>query len=348
MIDNTYVTRLGQLLDRCGHNSHTHLYYLGDKQWFWDAAHQAVLAYRTVGKWHVVLGDPVGDPEAVEPLIEQFVASCRKQRRIPVFYQTSSSFLPLYRRLGLCCTKIGEEALVDLPSFSLQGKSWLKLRGRLNKFQREGYSFQVLYPPYSESILKSLHEISKEWLNDRKEKSFSVGSFGFHYISRFPVAVLTDRHGEHVAFASIAGDLSPEPETTDASTEPLPLRRITVDLMRYKNTSPLGTMDVLFASLFLWAKQQSYDICSLGMAPLANVEDSFVARLIYKYGNKLYNFKGLYGYKNKFEPIWKDVYLVYPPATVLVSVALIMLIIHSPRDDQMTADPLFSQLQKNG
>ncbi|GJM70993.1 hypothetical protein HMSSN036_32090 [Paenibacillus macerans] len=34
MIDATQERRLQRLLQSCGHNSHTHLYYLGDKNGF--------------------------------------------------------------------------------------------------------------------------------------------------------------------------------------------------------------------------------------------------------------------------------------------------------------------------
>ncbi|WP_419875829.1 phosphatidylglycerol lysyltransferase domain-containing protein [Candidatus Pristimantibacillus sp. PTI5] len=328
MIDNLSEKRLKNLLKSCGHQSHSHLYFLGDKEWLWDSNYEALLVYRSVGNRRIVLGDPLGKPDAVKRLITHFIAGCDKDKRIPVFYQAKSSYLPLYEELGLQSAKIGEEALVDLASFNLKGKQWLKLRNRMNKFQRNGFTFEVLQPPYSSSQLNRFEAISEEWLANRREKGFSVGSFSKAYISQYPVAVLISPEGNYEAFASVAGGQYPTAKTKEESYT----RRITVDLMRYTDACPHGTMDVLFVSLFLWAKEQSYDLCSLGMAPLAHVDRFRLAKLLYRYGNKMYNFKGLYEYKNKFAPQWEDVYFVYPPGTLPINVMLLSYIIHRPKN----------------
>ena len=346
MIDITQEKRLHHLLKSCGHTSHTHLYYLGDKEWFWDTEHEALIVYRSVGKRRIVLGDPIGkSPESTKRVVEQFIADCHEHKRIPVFYQAKAAFLPLYEKLGLQFVKIGEEAQVDLSSFHLNGKHWLKLRNRINKFLRNGYSFQVMLPPYSDPFLNRLQAISDEWLSDRKEKSFSVGSFSPDYVSRFPVAVLVGPDGNYEAFVSIAGDHYP----LQAAQEEAPVcRKLTVDLMRYTKACPHGTMDVLFISLFKWAQENKYDFCSLGMAPLANAGDLLIVKLLYKYGNKLYNFKGLYDYKNKFAPKWEDVYLVYQPATISITAMLLAFIIHRPCTKQLSQDKSTSKLFMNG
>jgi phosphatidylglycerol lysyltransferase len=340
MLDTASEKRLNHLLESCGHTSHTHLYYLGDKEWFWDSEHEALIVYRSAGKRRIVLGDPIGKPCSIRRVIEQFIANCHENKCMPVFYQTKSSYLPLYKQLGLHCAKIGEEAQVDLSSFHLNGKHWLKLRNRINKFKRNGFSVEVLFPPYSDSFLNRLQAISDEWLSNRKEKSFSVGSFATEYVSRFPVAVLVGPDENYEAFVSIAGDHRP---LNTAQEEDPVRRRITVDLMRYSKACPHGTMDVLFLSLFMWAKEHYYDTCSLGMAPLANAGDFLVGKLLYKYGSKLYNFKGLYEYKNKFAPKWEDVYLVYQPAGMPVTLALLGLIIHTTCAKKLSQDKIPSK-----
>lgn len=316
--------KLEGLLKDCGYNTHTHLYYLGDKEWFWDSAKKALIVYRTFGKRRIVLGDPIGNPESVRLLLKEFVSDCKRNRLVPVFYQTNASLLPLYREFGLVCVKIGEEAKVNLSEFHLNGKQWLKLRNRLNKFKRSGYSLKVVSPPYTEDFLHRLGEVSEEWLDGRKEKSFSVGSFSPEYVNRFPVAVLFGPDDTVQAFLSVAG-YSP-PMGGDAGQFK---GQLTVDLMRYTKSCPQGSMDFMFLSLFEWAKQERYLFCSLGMAPLANVS-ALLIRLLYKHGSKLYNFKGLYEYKNKFAPAWEDIFLVCQPSSVPITAGLLALMINSP------------------
>ena len=59
-------------------------------------------------------------------------------------------------------------------------------------------------------------------------------------------------------------------------------------------------MDYLFTELMLWARSQGYVWFSLGMAPLAGLEEHRLApawhklgRLVYRYGENFYNFEGL-------------------------------------------------------
>jgi phosphatidylglycerol lysyltransferase len=333
VIDAASEKRLQQLLARCGHSSHTHLFYLGDKQLFWDSRGEAVIFYRLVGKKRMVLGDPLGTHTAAQRVIRQFIADCLLHKHAPVFYQIKSPHMELYRSFGLQPVKIGEEALVELPEFHTNGKQWLKLRNRMSKVQRSGYTFEVLHPPYSETLLNRLQSISDEWLSNRKEKSFSVGSFSRDYISRFPVAVLISPGGSCEAFVSFGGSVPlPVSHGQEAAS-----RQITIDLMRYTGVCPHGAMEVLFVSLFLWAKERGYRQCSLGIAPLANVDHVYLIKLIYKYGNRMYNFKGLYEYKNKFAPHWDNVYIACPPASLPLNLALLALIIHRPSAYQLEA-----------
>ena len=70
-MDRISEQRLRRLLDSVGHNSHSHLYESGDKQWFWETAHEALIVYRTAGKRRIVLGDPIG--------INMIMAACVMQ-----------------------------------------------------------------------------------------------------------------------------------------------------------------------------------------------------------------------------------------------------------------------------
>ena len=101
-------------------------------------------------------------------------------------------------------------------------------------------------------------------------------------------------------------------------------RELSVDLMRHDSHAPPGTMDFLFVSLIEYAREQGYREFNLGMAPLSGVgttrfarADERIARLAYEYGNRLYNYKGLRSFKEKFHPEWRGTYLAYPAFTPL-------------------------------
>ena len=133
---------------------------------------------------------------------------------------------------------------------------------------------------------------------------FSLGSFDERYVKRFPAAVI-EQAGRIVAFATLwpgAGR-----------------HELSVDLMRYRDTAPKYAMELLFARLLLWGKEQGYAWFNLGMAPLSGLEPSPVAslwsrlgRLVYRRGEPFYNFQGLRAFKEKFSPTWTPRYLAYP------------------------------------
>ena len=92
---------------------------------------------------------------------------------------------------------------------------------------------------------------------------------------------------------------------------------LSIDLMRYANDAPKGVMDYLFVQIMLWGKAQGYAWFSLGMAPLAGLEDRRFAPAWHKLGRRLlgenfYNFEGMRHYKDKFAPTGRPRYLASP------------------------------------
>jgi phosphatidylglycerol lysyltransferase len=324
----TDIREAWEFIKKYGGNHTSHLHLLNDKQFYWAIDGQILITYQKIGRTYVVLGDPIGDIAYISEAIKEFEKITSKNI---VFYQVSSDFLENDAINEYQAIKLGEEAKLSLTNFSLEGKFGAKLRTRKNKFERNGYTFKVLFPDFSDELLTDIQEISNSWLGTRKEKSFSVGFFCKSYINRFPIAVLYNPDGRMIAFATLASNYRERNRT------------ITIDLMRYEKESPHGTMDMLFLSIFNWCKEQGYDWCSMGMAPLANLYEAksankaeLIGQYIFHKGNQFYNFKGLYEYKNKFRPIWESRYLVYRRnALLLVLVNLIRLIHQKPSPKQL-------------
>ena len=88
-------------------------------------------------------------------------------------------------------------------------------------------------------------------------------------------------------------------------------------------------MDFLFVNVIEYGRSQGYRYFNLGMAPLSGVGASRyshthekLAGLAYEYGNRLYNYKGLRSFKEKFHPEWRSTYLVYPYSTTVGTLLL--------------------------
>lgn len=66
--------------------------------------------------------------------------------------------------------KMGEEAYVDLNSFTTSGKKMKGTRAVLNRIEREGFTFDVLQPPFSTEQMSTFKiSLIIGWVHERKK-----------------------------------------------------------------------------------------------------------------------------------------------------------------------------------
>ncbi len=291
-----------------------HLALLGDKRFLLSDSGNSFVMYGVSGRSWVAMGDPVGPQAEQDDLAWRFHTLADRHGGWTVFYEVGPDTLPLYLELGLTPLKIGEEAVVDLTGFSLEGSARKGLRHTLNKLEREGCEFEVVGSSAVPGLVPELRQVSDLWLTGKatREKGFSLGRFDEAYLNQAPVAVIR-RAGRVEAFANIwpgaaGGELS-------------------VDLMRHRPDAPGGVMDFLFISLMRWGCESGWSSFSLGMAPFAGLEGgplatswSRVGSALYRWGEHFYSFEGLRRYKDKFDPRWEPRYLVCPGGRALPGV----------------------------
>jgi phosphatidylglycerol lysyltransferase len=283
---------------------HGHLALLGDKQLLFSPDRKTFLMYGVENTSWVVLGDPVGDPAAVPDLIWSFREMVNRHGGHPAFYQVGENYFPEYIDAGFSFYKLGEEAIVPLTNFTLEGSANKEMRSAYRKLDKLGYSLDMLPRSEVPAALPELKAISDAWMQTKNvgEKAFSIGCFDETYLENFDIAIVRDADQRMVAFSNLfLGDGHSE---------------LSMDLIRYQPDSPNGIMDYLFTCVFIWGHQQGYERFNIGMAPLSGLDDHPLSPLwhqlggwIYRHGEHFYNFKGLRAYKNKFNPEWRPKYL---------------------------------------
>ena len=310
------IVKVNKFLEKYSGNYLTHLIFLGDKNLFWYKDDKVLIPFSNIRDKLVVLGDPLGEREYFKEAINEFMKYGDKYGYNAVFYQVKEENLSLYHDNGYHFFKLGEEALIDLETFDLKGSSKKPLRNAKNRFEKEGYRFEIINPPLSEDLLNKLKIVSDSWLGDRKEMGFSIGWFDREYINRSSIAVIKDDNGDVLAFATLM------PSYDDDKT-------LSVDLMRFDPNSTYGMMDAIFLNLIDYAKDKGCERFNLGMAPLSNVGESDfahreerLAKFVYNNGRYWYGFKGLRNFKEKFEPDWESRFLAYPSSAFLPSLLL--------------------------
>ena len=281
----------------------SYLALLGDKSLLFSDDGTAFVMYGVEGGSFVAMGDPIGSPRHRKDLAWEFRALADRQGAATVFYQVRKHNLPLYLDMGLSLLKLGEEGRVPLRDFSLDGGARKRLRRVVRVVEAEGGRFEMHRGSEIDALLPQLKVISDEWLAARgsREKGFSLGFWNERYLRSTSIAVV--RRGEEiVAFANLWEGAEKE--------------EVTVDLMRYTSRAPEGTMEYLFVQSMLWGRDAGFAHFNLGMAPLSGLENrqlapiwNRVGSLLFKHTENFYNFQGLRGFKQKFDPVWEPRYL---------------------------------------
>lgn len=299
-------SRAAEILEKFGRSSLDPFKLGGDKAYFFTPTGRTFLAYRMAGSFAVVLADPVGPEEEIPGIIRSFKALCKGNDWRLAFHQTLPDFLPAYAEAGLKKLKIGDDAIVSLEEFSLDGKKMKHLRHYVNQFDKAGIRAEYHDPPVPDGIMAGIREVSDDWLRlpGRRERGFTMGVFSAKEVRRTPVFAAVRPDGRILAFMNIIRSYAPG-ETT-------------IDLMRHRRDAPEGVMDGLFVKLFQRQKERGFKRFSLGMAPMSGFREgedagaeekaiqNFLRRLTF-----LFSYSGLLQYKAKFATDWEPRYAIY-------------------------------------
>ncbi len=284
----------------------------GDKRFLISRERDAFLMYQVEGGSWIVMGDPIGAPQAWAELLWTLRDLADRQQGRILLYEVSPAALDLAIGLGLQIIKYGEEAIVDLADFALDTPRLRNARRSERAAAKAGARFHIVPAAAVPVVLDELERISDEWIRSKghREKSFSLGRFDREYLCNFDVGLVTIE-GRIVAFANLW--------LTEGKQE------ASVDLMRHRDDAPTGTMDFLFVNLIQWARERGYRRFTLGMAPLAGIDGhrlapawAKVAALVFRHGERFYGFRGLHGYKEKFAPVWEPRYVAGPRGLGLI------------------------------
>ena len=308
-----------KIIEQYGRSSLARFCLLPDKSYYFSPTGKTVIAYVAKGKGAIALGDPIGAPEDLKAAIIGYQEFCSRNDWYPAFYQTLPDYLDIYKLLGFRTLKIGEEAVIDLKTFTLQGKAGRHLRPVINKFKKLGYQVKFYQPAIADELLDELKTISDQWLNEVEgaEKQFSLGWFDDDYLRSCEIAVV-EIEGKAMAFANVVPEYQ--------------INEITIDLMRKQTKTEPGMMDFLFLSMFQHFQELGYDSFNLGLSALSGVGNSQdSSRLekglnyLYQHLDRFYNFKGVHGFKEKFNPRWSSRYFIYPSLASLPDVVVALV-----------------------
>jgi phosphatidylglycerol lysyltransferase len=292
------------------------LYY--DKQFYFSSQQDSFLSFRVSGNFAVVLEDPVapGRDEMKKCLIE-FQQFCYENGLKEIFYRVPEESLQVYNELAKKNLFLGQEGIVDLSAFTLEGGERKSIRNALNKIKEQGYTSHINTPPLRDGLVQKLKAVSDEWLkvNGRDEIIFSQGMFDEKEIKNQTVITVENREEKIIAFLNIIPDF-----TQNGGT---------YDLLRKTADAPNGIMDYILIELFSYFKTIGIRYVNLGFAPMSGLDDprNFPEKSIkfaYEKIRSFSHYKGQRDYKEKFHPEWKNKFLIFSDDYDLIQVPSVL------------------------
>jgi len=279
-----------------------------DKIYFFDQTGQAGLAYSVHRGAALVVGDPFGNSKKFDALLREFDELCRTNDWQIAFVHTEPDQNDWYKQHGFSLQKIGEEAVVDIPHFNEKVRNSKYFRHIRNKFEKQGYSVELLSAPFDMVTIARLRRISREWLGQpgREERRFMMGYFSAKYLQQCPaVAVLRDKDGIIQAFLNQI----PSYDKDEAN----------YDMLRNTKNSLGNSNDYLLLKFIEYAAENGFRRVNLGLCPLSGLgghEESHALLdnalgFVYNNGDRFYSFSGLRRFKAKYEPVWSSRYIAY-------------------------------------
>jgi len=314
----------GELVSSYGKSSLDYFKTYRDKILFFTEDRESFIGYRVSGNFAVVLENPVaGNTTEMRKCIREFDKYCYENGLKCLFYRVPEESLEMYHNLRKKDLFLGQEGIVDLSTFSMEGGDRKSLRNAIKKVTDRGYICTIHLPPVKDGILQKIRSVSDEWLNEtgRNEIVFSQGMYIWEELKQQTILTVENAEEKIIAFLNIIPDYVKG--------------EATYDLIRKTKDAPNGVMDFILVELFNYLKSQDIIYVNLGFAPMSGLNDPHTfqersMKFAYEKIRSFSHYKGLREYKEKFEPVWYNRYLIYQHDYDLLKVPAVLANVIKP------------------
>ncbi len=313
--------RAREIVRRHGRGTLDYFALRDDKQFFFFR--DSLIAYAVYGGVALVSPDPIGPEAERSEAFSTFRAYAEGRGWTIGVIGASEDWLPIYGAAGLHHLYIGDEAIVDCPTFSLAGGKMKGLRQATTRLARHGYTVEFLDPANIDpSRVTDILELISMLRRGEAERGFSM-MLGRLFNPKDKGLLLTIVHGpdgKPVAVCQFVA--SPA------------INGYSLDLMRRDpGEHPNGLIDFALCSTIEHLRDIGARGLSLNFAAFRSVLDgergegtfTRVERWALKRLSGIFPIESLWTFNAKYDPTWLPRYLVYPAAESFVPVAAAVL-----------------------
>ncbi len=311
--------RAREVIARYGGGTLDYFALRDDKDWFFYG--ESVVAHSVRRGVCLVSPDPIGPEGERDAALAAFLAFAQREGWSVAVIGASAAWLPLYEAAGMRPIYMGDEAVVDCGSFTLEGPPMKSLRGAYRRVERAGFTADFIDPadlnPDDRAALDALSEASRR---GEAERGFSMT------LSR-----LCDPRDDGLLL-TVVRDAD---HAIQAFVQWIPAVKIggwSLDVMR-RNPShdlPNGVMDFAIVATILHVAPTGGGL-GLNFAMLREVvaseSSSGMARLskaaVKAVAGKT-QLESLWHFNSKYDPVWVPRYVVIDSLDLAVSQGIVM------------------------
>jgi lysylphosphatidylglycerol synthetase-like protein (DUF2156 family) len=310
-----------------------------DKQWFFHR--DSMVAYAIFGGVCLVSPDPIGPFSERAHVWDAFRRHVDRHGWGLGVMGAGEAWLPTYQASGMRFLYIGDEAVVDPRTFSLEGGKMKGLRQAVNRVARYGYTVRFLDPAHlvPEDAAR-LVELMAKSRRGEQERGFSMmlGRLFDPRDSGLLLTLVEDPDGLPVAMCQFV----PSPAIGGMS----------LDLMRRDPAEhPNGLLDFALCSTIAHLKETGMKGLSLNFAAMRSVLDGEsgdgvtqrVERWALRRLSGVLQIETLWRFNAKYEPSWLPRYIVFDSAEQFVPVVVQIM-----RAESLTEVPVVGRLLTTG
>jgi lysyl-tRNA synthetase, class II len=305
------ATRIKALLNRYGEQDSLGYFTLrDDKSVLWSASGKSCIGYRVLSGVMLASGDPIGDPEAWPGAIHIFLDEAARHAWVPAVIGCSELGAEIWcREGGLTALELGDEAVVGIADFTLEGRAMRNVRQMASRVSKKGYVAEIRrvadIPP---ADIASMVRQADGWRGNPTERGFSMalGRIGGPDDGECVIATATQD-------GVLRAMLHFVPWGSDG---------ISLDLMRRDRGATAGLNDFLIVEAIkaapdLGVKRISLNFAvfraalergeRIGAGPVLRAWRGFLLFL-----SRWFQIESLYKFNAKFCPEWVPRFLVFP------------------------------------
>jgi lysyl-tRNA synthetase class 2 len=291
-----------------------------DKSVVFSPSGKAAIAYRTVGSVSLASGDPLGDPEAWPGAIELWLREAAEHAWAPAVAGASEQAGEIFARHGLTALELGDEAIVEVADFTLEGRAMRTVRQATNKVKRAGYTTRIRrHADIEPAEMRRLLAAADHWRYGQPERGFSMalGRLGDPADGDCLMIECFDAEG------ALRALLSYVPWGKDG---------VSLDLMRRDKDSDNGLVEFMVIELLQSAAQFGVARVSLNFAMFRAVFERGsklgagpVLRLwrgVLLFFSRWWQLESLYRANAKYRPIWEPRFVLYARSSDLPRIGM--------------------------